>query len=131
MATKKTSLLGKKKSAEKTSATGKSAPERQSPKAKSVPPPQRSQGPTAGTCPLVLDGEVDAGDFSPGDCLSCSEFDCRFCRAEEGSGTLRSRLFACSETDEGDDDFGGDTDFLADEEEPGEERSGEDEEDFL
>jgi hypothetical protein len=69
-------------------------------------------GPTARACPLVLDGEVDAADFSPSDCLTCSEFDCRFSEAE-GSGPLRSRLFASGDEgdEEGDDGWGGDIDF--------------------
>ncbi len=76
------------------------------------PAVRRAAGPNARTCPLVMDGEVDAADFSPSDCLTCSEFDCRFCEAEEGSGALRSRLFAAG--DEGDDEedgWGGDVDF--------------------
>jgi hypothetical protein len=82
--------------------------------------PKRPAGPTARTCPLVLDGELDASDFSPSDCLTCSEFDCRFCEAEEGSGSLRSRLFAgSSEGEEAEDAWGGDSDF-----EGGEERGG-------
>ena len=81
---------------------------------KKAPAPQtpvkNTAGPTARTCPLVLDGEIGAEDFSPSDCLTCSEFDCRFCEAEEGSGALRSRLSA--RDDDGDDeDFGGDFDF--------------------
>ncbi len=80
---------------------------------------QRAVGPSARNCPLVLDGEVDASDFSPRDCQSCSEFDCRFCQAEEGSGTLRSRLFAGEEEDGDEDDFG--SDFAPDSEEGGEE----------
>lgn len=128
MAIKKTPPSDKRKSVAKTPAAAKPAAESRSPKAKAapaVPPPKRPAGPTAGTCPLVLDGEVEAGDFSPSDCLTCSEFDCRFCRAEEGSGTLRSRLFAVSETDDADDDFGGGADFPEDEEHSGEEPGGE------
>ncbi len=72
-------------------------------------PPSKPAGPTARTCPLVMDGELDAADFSPSDCLTCSEFDCRFCEAEEGSGTLRSRLFAGEDDgDEAEDAWGGD-----------------------
>lgn len=75
-------------------------------------PPKCPAGPTAKMCPLVLDGEVDASDFSSGDCLTCSEFDCRFCESAQGSGALRSRLFV---SDDGEDDeeegFGGDSDF--------------------
>ena len=78
-----------------------------------VAPPaeKRAAGPTARTCPLVLDGEVEADDFSPSDCLTCEEFDCRFCEAAEGSGALRSRLFAADEEgDDGDDGWGRDLD---------------------
>jgi hypothetical protein len=79
------------------------------------PPVSRPQGPTARTCPLVLDGEVDAAAFTPDACLSCDEFDCRFCEAAEGSGALRSRLFAAEEGEEGDeeDGWGFDADFGA------------------
>ena len=87
-------------------------------------------GPSARTCPLVLDGEVDASDFHPRDCLTCGEFDCRFCKAEQGSGNLRSRLFAVSEDGEegGDEDV--DLDFDAGEEGgDGDEVDGEGEED--
>lgn len=59
--------------------------------------------PSAQTCPLVLDGIVAAEDFSPRDCFSCDEFDCRFYSAEERSGPLGSRLFAGDE--EGDEDL--------------------------
>ncbi|MDX9866329.1 MAG: hypothetical protein RBT78_00235 [Kiritimatiellia bacterium] len=61
-------------------------------------------GPTARTCPLVLDGEIPAAAFTPKACFTCDEFDCRFNAAEEGSGALRSRLFACEEEEEGDED---------------------------
>ena len=61
-------------------------------------------GPTARTCPLVLDGEISAAAFTPRACSACDEFDCRFNAAEEGSGALRSRLFACEEEEEGDED---------------------------
>jgi len=85
--------------------------------------PKAPAGPTARTCPLVLDGEIDADDFSPSDCLTCEEFDCRFCEAGQGSGALRSRLFAGSEDDgEEMDDWGRDIDF-----DGGEEGGGEDE----
>lgn len=85
--------------------------------------PKKPAGPTARTCPLVLDGELDAADFSPSDCLTCSEFDCRFCEAEAGSGSLRSRLFAgADDGEEAEDAWGGDPDF-----EGGEERGGGDE----
>ena len=79
-------------------------------------PVKRPAGPTARTCPLVLDGEIDAEDFSPGDCLTCSEFDCRFCEAEEGSGALRSRLSARGDDadDDGDDGWGSDFDVEGD-----------------
>jgi hypothetical protein len=59
--------------------------------------------PSALTCPLVLDGIVLAVDFSPRDCFSCDEFDCRFYSAEERSGPLGSRLFEGEE--EGDEDL--------------------------
>ncbi len=73
------------------------------------PPPgamRKVVGPSARNCPLVLDGEVDAADFSEADCLTCGEFDCRFCESHHGSGSLKSRLFAGG--DEGDDDEGED-----------------------
>lgn len=54
-------------------------------------------GPSARVCPLVLDGEMAPADFSPSQCVTCDEFDCRFCEAEAGSGALRSRLFAGNE----------------------------------
>lgn len=90
-------------------------------------PVRKLAGPTARACPLVLDGEIDAADFSPSDCLTCSEFDCRFCEAEAGSGALRSRLFAGGGDDgEGDDEgFGGDFDFDGGEEAGEEEDEGE------
>ena len=86
-------------------------------------------GPTARNCPLVLDGEVAASDFSDTDCLTCGEFDCKFCESQGGSGSLRSRLFAGSEDgdDEGDDEL--DLDFGEGEESLGEEE-GEDEEEL-
>lgn len=62
-------------------------------------------GPTARTCPLVMDGEIDVADFSPVLCLACEEFDCRFCEAAAGSGVLRSRLFAVPDDEERDDDW--------------------------
>jgi len=80
----------------------------------------KPQGPTARSCPLVLDGEIDARDFSPADCVTCDEFDCPFCEAAHGSGALRSRLFASDGADDDmDDDLWGDDEmaFGADEEE--------------
>jgi len=82
-----------------------------------VPPVRRPGLPSARECPLVLDGEVDAADFSPKDCLACDEFDCRFCATVQGSGSLRSRLFASNDGDrpsDGDDGWGDDTDTDAD-----------------
>ena len=82
-----------------------------------VPPVRRPGLPSARECPLVLDGEVAAADFSPKDCRSCDEFDCRFCATEQGSGCLRSRLFASDDgddTSDGDDGWGDDTDADAD-----------------
>ena len=64
--------------------------------------------PSARTCPLVLDGIIRAEDFSPKDCLSCDEFDCRFYTVEARSSVLGSRLFVSDE--EGDDGLGEDTD---------------------
>ena len=85
-----------------------------------------SSKPTAQTCPLVLDSIILEEDFSPKDCFSCDEFDCRFYVAEERSGSLGGRLFAAEAGDEeeddwallggegeepeGDDDWGGDDD---------------------
>lgn len=123
----------KKKKSAAAGAAGKnaapaSAAEEKGPKALASRParearpalPSKPAGPTARTCPLVLDGELDASDFSPSDCLTCGEFDCRFCEAEEGSGSLRSRLFASEgDSDEAEDAWGGDSDF-----EGGEERGG-------
>jgi hypothetical protein len=57
-----------------------------------------------------LDGIIAEEDFSPRDCFSCDEFDCRFYAAEERSGPLGSRLLAGEEGDEETDDwelFGG------------------------
>jgi hypothetical protein len=85
-------------------------------------------GPTARTCPLVLDGEVDAMDFSEVDCLTCGEFDCKFCESRNGSGGLRSRLFAGAEDsdgevgdDEWDLDFGDGEEIVEGDESEGEE----------
>lgn len=58
--------------------------------------------PTALICPLVLDGIVLADEFSPRDCFSCDEFDCRFYATEESSGALGSRLFVSEEADDED-----------------------------
>lgn len=74
------------------------------PAAAVLSPLKKSVLPVARTCPLVMDGEMDATDFSPNRCFSCDEFDCRFCSTERGSGPLRSRLFACEESDDGDGD---------------------------
>ena len=83
-----------------------------------IPVPNRRPGlPAARECPLVLDGEVDAADFTPRNCLACDEFDCRFCATVQGSGSLRSRLFASDDVDrsaDGDDGWGDDTDTDAD-----------------
>jgi hypothetical protein len=88
-------------------------------------------GPMARTCPLVLDGEVDASDFSEKDCLTCGEFDCKFCESQNGSGGLRSRLFAGSEDGEDEGEDGWDLDFAEGEETVGgEEADGEGEEDL-
>lgn len=80
--------------------------------ADSAPPPSASssqQDPTARTCPLVLDGELSARDFTPAACMTCEEFDCPFCEAAQGSGALRSRLFDAGGTeDEADEDGWGD-----------------------
>jgi hypothetical protein len=65
-----------------------------------------SPKPTALTCPLVLDGIILADDFSPRDCFSCDEFDCRFYSAEERLGTPGGRLFAGDEEDEEGDEWG-------------------------
>jgi hypothetical protein len=62
--------------------------------------------PTAQTCPLVLDGIILGEDFSPRECFSCDEFDCRFYAAEERSGPLGSRLFVGGEDDEEGDEWG-------------------------
>ena len=96
---------------------GKAKP---APKAAEVKKPA---GPTAKMCPRVLDGEVDARDFSPDDCLKCEEFDCRFSEGTQGSGALRSRLFASDdEADDGDDGWGGsDLDFDGGTDESGDE----------
>jgi hypothetical protein len=62
--------------------------------------------PSAQACPLVLDGIIHEEDFSPRDCFSCDEFDCRFYAAEERSGPLGSRLFAGGEDEEEGDEWG-------------------------
>ncbi len=64
-----------------------------------------NRGPSSRTCPLVLDGEIEAADFSPVLCLTCDEFDCRFCEAAAVSSGLRSRLFATPDEEESDDDW--------------------------
>ena len=103
---------------------------------RSLPPSEpmrKAVGPKARTCPLVLDGEVDASDFSERDCLTCGEFDCKFCESLPGSGSLRSRLFGGADVgdDDGDEDL--DLDFGEGEESlDGEEGEGEgDEEEEL
>ena len=58
--------------------------------------------PSALICPLVLDGIVLVEEFSPRDCFSCDEFDCRFYATEESSGALGSRLFVSEEEDDDD-----------------------------
>lgn len=130
MASKKTIP---RKAAQKPAAS-KSASVKLPVKSGSVPaaPVRKPAEPTAKTCPLVLDGEVDAADFSRSDCLTCSEFDCRFCEAEAGSGALRSRLFAASEDGEdgGDEDGWGSVPDEAGEDEGGSEE-GEGEEDLF
>ena len=106
---------GEKKKVTKKTLTKKVAPARPAvPSPSRVLPPPHAQEvipvepkPSARTCPLVLDGITAPARFSPRDCLSCDEFDCRFYAAEERSGGLGSRLFAA---DEGDDDFGDDGD---------------------
>ena len=90
----------------------------------------RPVGPTARTCPLVMDGELAEEEFSPRDCLTCSEFDCRFCESGEGSGALRSRLFVSSEDGDGDAGLDDDFDFGGDETTEGEEEGDEEEEAF-
>jgi len=62
--------------------------------------------PSAQTCPLVLDGIIPEEDFSPRECFSCDEFDCRFYAAEERSGPLGSRLFVGGEDEEEGDEWG-------------------------
>jgi hypothetical protein len=62
--------------------------------------------PSAQTCPLVLDGIILEEDFSPRECFSCDEFDCRFYSAEERSGPLGSRLFVGGEDEEEGDEWG-------------------------
>jgi hypothetical protein len=120
MAAKKQQKNVKEKdaAAAKASAANKTAPtvgrtppaEREKVAATDSAKAQNSAKPTARTCPLVLDGEIEAADFSPGMCLSCDEFDCRFCEAATGSGPLRSRLFAAPDEEEYDDDWDDDSD---------------------
>lgn len=88
---------------------------------------KKPAGPTARVCPLVLDGEVSAADFSPNDCLTCGEFDCRFCAKEESSGLLGSRLFAAQDdaSEESDEDWSS-PDFSIEEEGPESDTSEED-----
>ena len=119
MAEKKTTRRAPAKAGAAPKKAVKAAARPAAPAAASAP---RPAGPTARTCPLVLDGEVDAADFSQSDCLTCSEFDCRFCQAEAGSGALRSRLFAGGEDAEDDgESFGSDFGFKSEEGEGGEE----------
>ena len=80
-----------------------------------------TQGPTARSCPLVLDGEMAARDFTPAACMTCDEFDCTYCEAAQGSGALRSRLFGSGDAeDEAEDDGWGNDEpaFGTEEEEP-------------
>lgn len=102
MAIKKTMV---KKTQEKSRvAAKKSVAVKTKPIARSAPAVrEKPDGPTARNCPLVLDGELDAEGFSPNACLTCDEFDCRFCEAAMGSGALRSRLFVGGEDGEEDD----------------------------
>lgn len=110
MTTKKTGkkaeseALSARGAAEKSSRSGASAVAAQE---KPVAAPQ-AQDPTARDCPLVLDGEMDAANFTPNACLSCDEFDCCFCEAAQGSGGLRSRLFVGEDDDDDSDDVGTD-----------------------
>ena len=105
-----------KKAAVKKAAEQKVPPAKRDAKPATVSKPtvKRPDGPTARSCPLVLDGELDAAEFSPNACITCDEFDCRFCEAAKGSRALRSRLFAGAEDGEdADDGWGGDPDFDA------------------
>jgi len=65
-----------------------------------------AQKPSGQTCPLVLDGIIPEEDFSPRECYSCDEFDCRFYSAEERSGPLGGRLFVGGEDEEEEDEWG-------------------------
>lgn len=77
-----------------------------------------TQEPTARSCPLVLDGEMAARDFTPAACMTCDEFDCPYCEAAQGSGALRSRLFDSGDAgDEAEDDGWGDDEPALDTEE--------------
>lgn len=132
MATKKSEASRAKKPAAKPvkamkqTAAAKKPPEKQAIVKKTAPVPAAGKAapvipvapkPDARTCPLVLDGMVLARDFSARDCLSCDEFDCRFYAGGQGSGALRSRLFASAEDDGfgDDDDDGGFGGFYGDE----------------
>jgi hypothetical protein len=111
VAKKKASKTRVSTSATKKPASKKGVPEKV---AKPAKPPVKQETakklipvalkPTAQTCPLVLDGIVLAEDFSPRECFSCDEFDCRFYSAEESSGLLGSRLFAGGEAGDEDDE---------------------------
>lgn len=111
VAKKKISKTRVSTSAPKKPASKKVAPEK-APKPAKTPVKQETAKklipvalkPTAQTCPLVLDGIVLAEDFSPRECFSCDEFDCRFYSAEESSGLLGSRLFAGGEAGDEDDE---------------------------
>ena len=146
MATKKPvkKAVEKKPAVKKASATKpeKTLPEKRSvsaakPEKKPVPipppPAKKMNEPTARTCPLVLDGEMDAYEFTPRSCLSCDEFDCRFCEAALGSGALRSRLFVSGEDSLDDEEgWGADLDDEGGEGDLDEEEKAEDEgEDLL
>lgn len=113
----KVAAAAKARAAKKTAATVGKAPPAERGKLPVQAPAKAvgKVGPTARTCPLVLDGEIDAADFSPVMCLKCDEFDCLFCEAVAGSGSLQSRLFAVPDEEECDDDWDSGAGFRDDE----------------
>ena len=111
MAVRKTDAENTKKAAAKPAKTqqkntGAARPAAVPPREQEVIPVEAK--PSARTCPMVLDGITAPEKFSPRDCLSCDEFDCRFNAVEERSLALGGmRTF---DPDDGDDGFGDDDD---------------------
>jgi hypothetical protein len=96
---KKTPVVAARRHVQKTTSASVERPAPTPIPKRVIPVPAK---PTALICPLVLDGIVLADEFSPRDCFSCDEFDCRFYATEERSGALGSRLFVSEEADDED-----------------------------